>query len=318
MIVYLDQNKWIELARMVNRRDDSNRARRVVRDFDATVERGTVSVPLSAIHYMETARISNVSRRSRLGAVMWRYSKGITIAGYPAVVQYELEVALSKHFPQVVPHELTLLGRGSAHAFGMPSLRGLLSHFEEEVERSMLTGSKALNIDPPSFRSSRHQENFKNHLGSLHSRKNDLPKHLWENWLYATLMADIAQPLSEVMQRFDLPAEALGNLGEARLKKVIDDMPTRRVDFHLHKQVLKNPNYLSRITDLEDWAGLILASCYCDVVICEKHMASMLQRGGHQSRARIETNLEKTFLLVDGAQPAGVGCAVRTRNKGYH
>lgn len=138
------------------------------------------------------------------------------------------------------------------------------------------------------------------HLESLHSRQNDVPKHLRENWLYAMLMVDMVEPLSEAMQRFDLPAEAFGDLGEGGLKKLVNDMPMRRVDLHLHKQVLKNPKYLAKITDLEDWAGLVLASCYCDVVVCEKHMANMLSRDGHKAHARIETNLEKTFVLIEG------------------
>jgi hypothetical protein len=298
VIIYLDQNKWIELARMVNRKDESARAKHVVRDFDAIAERGDVFFPLSGIHYMETARISNAARRSRLGAVMWQYSKGATIAGYPTVVRHELEVALSKRFVQVVPRALTLLGRGSSHAFGMPPMQGLLAHFEEDVERTMLVGSKALNIDPPSFRSSKHQENFRGHLASLHSRREDMPKHLWENWLYAILVADIVEPLSETFQNFGLPPEALQSLGEDGLKKLVGDMPMRCVDLHLHKQVLKNPNYLAKITDLEDWAGLVLASCYCDVVVCEKHMADMLSRDGHKTQARIETDLAKTLVLI--------------------
>lgn len=301
MIVYLDQNKWIELAKMVNGKDDSVRAKRVVRDFEASVDGDEVVVPLSAIHYMETARISNTARRSRLGAVMWHYSRGITIAGYPVVVRHELEVALSKHFPQVRPGTLTLLGRGSPHAFGVPPPQGLLAVFPEDVERSMLVGSKALQIDPPAFRSSEHQENFKNHLASIHSRKKELPKEKWENWLYAMLMADIVTPLSDVLHRHDVSKDAFESLGELRLKAIINDMPTRHLDLHLHKQVLRNHNYASKLTDLEDWTGIGVASCYCDVVVCEKHMADMLKRDGFRTKARIETDIEKTFILLKGA-----------------
>jgi len=147
MIVYLDQNKWIELAKMVHGKDNSTRAKNVVRDFEAAIDGDHVVVPLSAFHYMETARVSNAERRRRL-------------------------------------------------------------------------------------------------------------------------------------------------------KTVINDMPTRYLDLHLHRQVLRNPNYASKITDLEDWSGVGVASCYCDVVVCEKHMADMLKRDRFVTKARIETDLEKTFVLL--------------------
>lgn len=112
---------------------------------------------------------------------------------------------------------------------------------------------------------------------------------------------DILNPINDVIRKHGLPKDALECLGEQRLKEVINDMPTRRTDLHLHRQVLRNPSYLSRSTDLEDWGGLALASCYCGVVVCEKHMADMLKRDGFRTHARIEVNLERTFALVGGA-----------------
>lgn len=148
MIVYLDQNKWIELAKMAHGKDNSNRAKQVLREFEAANESGYVNIPLSSFHYIETSRISNVDRKIRLGEVMWRFSKGTTIIGYPAVVRHELEAALAKHFPQVTAGSLDILGRGHTHAFGTPPLQGVLAQFEEEVERSMIVGNEALGITP--------------------------------------------------------------------------------------------------------------------------------------------------------------------------
>ena len=98
-----------------------------------------------------------------------------------------------------------------------------------------------------------------------------------------------------MIQKHCVPKEAMDGLGEQRLKQVINGMPTRRVDLHLHRQVLRNPTYVARISDLEDWGGLVVACCYCDVVVCEKHMADMLRRDGFITHARVETNLENTF-----------------------
>jgi hypothetical protein len=122
-----------------------------------------------------------------------------------------------------------------------------------------------------------------------------------ENWLYAMSTVDILNPINDVLRKHSVPFDALGALGEERLKQVIDDMPTRRVDLHLHKQVLKNETYRAKATDLEDWGSLALATSYCDVVVCEKHMADMLKRDRFHTVARVETNLEDIFPSLGGA-----------------
>ena len=79
---------------------------------------------------------------------------------------------------------------------------------------------------------------------------------------------------------------------------MMNDMPTRRMDLHLRRQVLRNRKYRARSSDLEDWGGVAVAVCYCDVVICEKHMADMLRRDGFKTHARVEVALENAFQTV--------------------
>lgn len=299
MIIYLDQNKWIELSKMVHGKDCSERAKRIVRAIDTVSREGSAIFPLSAIHYMETSRISNEGRKVRLGSTMWQFSRGKTIAGYPTVVQYELDIALSKHFSYIVSEELQVLGFGHAHAFGEPAISNIPDILAEEFERSILVGNETLRIPPLASHASEHRENFRNHLATLHSSACELKSELRENFLYAIGIVDILEPLNRVMAKHQLPANTLEILGESGLKKLVHDMPTRRVDLHLHKQVLRNPNYAPKSTDLEDWAALTAASCYCDVVVCEKHMANMLSRDGFKTKARIETDLDQTLSSLD-------------------
>jgi hypothetical protein len=195
MILYLDQNKWIELAKIVYGIDQSVRARTIVRELRAAIDAGCV-IPLSAMHYMETARISNADRRARLGTVMWDFSKGRTFASYPSVVEHEVEVALAKHFPQMNPSRLQLLGRGIRHAFGQIAMTDVASPIDEEMERAMLTGSSRLVVDPLSFKSQVQRMNFLSHLDTLHKTKHELPKNKWDNWLYAVAIVDIRNPLT--------------------------------------------------------------------------------------------------------------------------
>ena len=103
MVIYLDQNKWIELARVFHGKDAGARATSLLGRFEEAVNEGRVTFPLASVHYGELSRVSNAGRKARLGVAMWHFSKGVTLIGYPEVVRYELEVALSAHLPEVVP-----------------------------------------------------------------------------------------------------------------------------------------------------------------------------------------------------------------------
>jgi len=292
MIVYLDQNKWIALARMVNGKDDSSLSKNIVEHTLEAVESGRIIIVLSAIHYMETARISNSGRRERLAKVMWKYSKGKTLTSYRRIVINELETALSEFFTIKNKKKFQLVGYGVAHAFGEPLVTKFPKYIEETIEESVLTGVGPDGEKMPGFYQTKYRQTFMDHLLNLPSIRDDLPRSKWEDCLYAICTMDIIEPLKEIMSSERISPEQLGGLGPDNLRKLVDMMPTRQMDLFLHKQVLQNPNMSPKITDLEDWAGLGVATQYCDLVICEKHFQDMASRKGYKGKARITKNIE--------------------------
>ncbi len=200
----------------------------------------------------------------------------------------------------VTPRELKLIGRGIPHAFAEKIESPLIEAFADEVDEAMLTGIKELDIEPIQYSSQKHRENFSNHLSSLNTRKHELPKSLWENWLYAIAMKDIAHPLYEVMCKHSIPNSMLSNWSEYEFKEFLNRIPTRKLDIHLHRQVLKNPQYKSKLSDLEDWAGLGIAMCYCDLVICENHFADLVLRDNYKTNARVTTSINELFPTIGG------------------
>ena len=295
MIVYLDQNKWIELARITNGLDLSDRDRRLLREFTAVSEKGCV-FPLSSTHFIEFSRIKDVERRKRLGGVMWNLSKGRTIAPYREIVECEIEIALSKIGVNIIPRKESFIGEGIEFAFGIEFQSELLNTFKTLVNKSILTGLESLNIDPVgSVTLDAHRNNFFNHLSEINVKKHKLEKSKWDDWLHAISMVDIIDPLNRVFQLHGLDVSIMDKLDIVQRRQFLMSMPTRKLDVHLHRQVLKNEQYKPKQSDLEDWGGIGVASCYCDVVVCEKHFANLLQRDGYKPKARIETKLDNVF-----------------------
>lgn len=279
---------------MAHGKDASPDATRVLRDF-AAIDGKSVIAPLSQCHYIETARVVNIGRRQRLGAVLWAYSKGVTFANHRAIVRHELSHALAKHISGVRLIPLQLLGYGAAHVFELPPWSPAAARFQHVIEPSFFTGNTALGMEPPMFPRSPGRQAFREFLSTLPARKTELPKNQWDDLLHAIVLADIIDPITECFIENSLPADTMSQLGKDNLTAIVEDMPSRRVDLHLLREVFRNDRYKPRETDLEDWAGVGTASCYCDVVVCEKHMADMLQRNHFASRARIVTRLRDVF-----------------------
>lgn len=297
MIVYLDQNKWIELARMVHGKDNSPMAKKIPLYALEAVKKGRIVFVLSAIHYIETARISNAGRRTRLAKVMWKYSQGNTITSYKNIVLHELASALSHFFNINRKMDFQLIGYGISHAFGEKFSINFPQHIENIFEECCLTGEGPNGEIMPGLHQTRYRESFLNHLNKLPSIREDLPKNKWEDCLYAICTMDIVEPLYEIMGAEGISPEQLGNIGPDNLRKLVDLMPTRQMDLFLHKLVLQNPNLKHQDTVLEDWAGLGVASQYCDLVICEKHFQDMTSRKGYKGKAKVTKDINVLMEL---------------------
>jgi hypothetical protein len=283
------------MARIFHGKDTSLRSIALLKEMDAAIECGCI-FPLSAIHYMEFSRIANAGRRSRLGQVMWKYSQGLAIASISDIVLMEIEASLANFFPEIKIRKINLIGRGVAHAFGEKIKDKLPSWMNDIVEEAMLTGFE--NIEPISYAGKEFRVGFLSHLESLQETKHQLEKSKWENWLYAITMTDILEPLNGIMQLHGIDKDRFNGFTADQFKQIIEAMPTRRLDVHLHRQVLKNPSFKPKLTDLEDWAALGTAACYCDVVVCEKHFANMVKRDSFKTKTRIETSLHGIFKNV--------------------
>lgn len=294
MIVYLDQNKWIELAKIHHGKSTSSGDIAFLKEVEASITCG-YQYPLSAIHFMEFSRISNVGRRKRLGEVMWKYSKGQTLASTKAITISEIETSLKQFFPNIKPSSLEVVGNGIQNAFGESMGEKLPDWLDRFIDEAMLKGHDGLDIEPISNFSTKYRENFRSHLESLHQKKAQLDSGKLENWLYAMAINDIINPLATVLKSNNIKKDKFESFSIEQFKKFVDAMPSRHLDIHLHRQVLKNSNYKSKISDLEDWSGLGVAACYCDILVCEKHFSSMLKRDGFITNARVVTNLYDIF-----------------------
>src|SRR5262245_49132970 len=94
-VVYLDQNKWIELAQAIH----TPRNRHLLPILDvirALKASGHAVFPLSLAHYVETSKRLDPGQHERLGQLMWEVSDGRTLASPEAILRFEIDMALGR------------------------------------------------------------------------------------------------------------------------------------------------------------------------------------------------------------------------------
>jgi hypothetical protein len=101
-IIYLDQNKWIDLSRAYYGMAEGQKFQHVLTKIQSAVLSKNAIFPLSFQHYFETNKSSNLEQRRRLAKVMAELSQGICISPQERMMHWELKRSLAKLFNEPI------------------------------------------------------------------------------------------------------------------------------------------------------------------------------------------------------------------------
>jgi hypothetical protein len=295
--VYLDQAKWIDLARALHGRSDGERFRDALDVARHSVAMGMVEFPLSTGHYIETWRVGDLSRRRRLAKAMIELSQGRTLARPPDLCDTELDALLARTAGGPVPRPpWPPLGWGFAHASGLtPDFRRSQLDLDHELRH--------LAQRPDGFEGHGrgHREfgdRYRDGERQLVARDYQLPADLDEAVIASSAVLEIHENVAGALERAGLPAEVLGPIGRARpdlpreqihevvngllpvARAFIAELPTREAALRLRLQRHKNPNARWESNDMVDIAYLACAVVHCDIVATEKQWVHELRQSG--------------------------------------
>src|SRR3954454_3095218 len=96
--LYLDQNKWIDLARAHYGRPDGLPFQEALRVVRAAVASGKLIVPFSVINATEAMVPRDAGRRERLARFMVDLSSNRTILPYLSICPWEVKNAVQQLF----------------------------------------------------------------------------------------------------------------------------------------------------------------------------------------------------------------------------
>jgi hypothetical protein len=135
-LIYLDLNKWIDLAKAAAGKSDGRKYQRALKTAEQLVSEGEAIFPLSSAHFMEAAKIGNDGQRRELAKLMVKLSKGWFLVSASYLLMSELRRAVASQFQQPFCEEaISPLSRSLSLAFITDAQLGN-ANFDDTMFRS--------------------------------------------------------------------------------------------------------------------------------------------------------------------------------------
>lgn len=303
--IYLDQNKWVDLARAATGHPRGERFADALAICRAGVACGTVSFPLDMYRYWETGKRRNDRSRNDVADVMRELSRQHTMAVPFGVLDQELDLALQRRFghPEHPRHQ-QVFGVGMRHISegrmdwpeldlsalpdgGAPVPAGLRAQLEDAVAE--LIEEEVLRAGPDTFRA----VGF-DHAASDHGQRSAD----FENVVAATIahhgltgddidqavrgtdFGDIRPAVIGALDRIGMTYDQfMEDITVGELMSFIDDLPTRYVTNVMRSAKHRQTQQKWEPNDFIDIVALPVAAVYCEVVVTEKQWTHRMRQG---------------------------------------
>jgi hypothetical protein len=147
--LYLDQNKWIDIARAHYGRDDGANFRDALAAVRTAVDRGRLVVPIWGVHVMETMAPADSERRRRTAQFMVDLSRNRMVLPYMSIRSLEILHAVLRVLGRtpVTSIRSGLIREGIAYALGAEAgITGVPDHIREALLTEMRSPSVSVGL----------------------------------------------------------------------------------------------------------------------------------------------------------------------------
>jgi hypothetical protein len=302
--VYLDQNKWIDLARAANGNPLGESFRAVGVVIAAAVEQGQASFPLSAGHFIETWRQRRARQRHDLASTMATISRNHTIAPPHRLLPAELDHAFQRRFGRpATPLPVQPFGCGVEHVTGIhdgppipDAMRAAVLTINPDLgERELANAIDQLllagpaqdmpiaGIPLPPMLPAQNFAAVQNEQVRLFI-EHETDKGTRRRAVAARELWDMKEPLEAAMRRAGIWWEEIIALEADGTTDLMLDLPSRAPALELMWRQHDNTQTTWEPNDMTDIGYLSTAVAYCDVVVTERKWEHMLNQSGVAQR----------------------------------
>lgn len=304
-IVFLDQNKWIELLRAEQHPNLYPLQYSVLKNLEADLNKRKIVLPLSSTNIYETYKIAAPDRRAKLALLQARLSNGLVFRGRYARLEAELFDFLGKEY-------------GIARAFR--SEWWFLSDVFFEAFMSAEDERINFKISPSVLQVIRRYpaKSLFDYLASAPDEERRLAVRNWSNGsellrrrvesrrdrhrgesmsirrrIYGALMLeDEFQLLARFAKKCGVDWKSVSQIKGAIARRLLNEMPI----YHLERELVLRLEAQERAVtenDFRDVSAYIAAIAYADEVIGENTVVNVARQAGFGKKynTKLETNI---------------------------
>jgi len=290
--IYLDQNQWIYLAQASNKREGAEKYNDALQAVLKLVDSGTVVVPLSGIHMMETATPGNRERRERLARFMVQTSKLWCIHPFMSVRNIEVMYAIGMHFGCNVTNRIKskIIGKGLPVALGSElKIEGVPEEIAVEAMKVAMSAETAVAMlvdgcaRDTVAKLRTEDEEAASTLETIRARAQTLTDDMRHRVEVASLMHDQLLPILRTETEslgLTLPKLADSMKSPEDWLKFFHSIPTMDVFLTLGLYRDKQAGRVVDRNDLKDIGALTVAIPYCDIIVTENFFGHIANASG--------------------------------------
>lgn len=292
MVVYLDQNKWVDVARVVQDPGAYPDLHRMLTRLAPAIERGDIVFPLSMSTLYETYKIGDPERRHRLAHVQISFSKGRVFRGRWARLNVEAAAVLrdATGLSGTAPPDYWFLSDVFLEAFAEGAddgLGGLISPAAVDAIRqhpAHFAYDWIMDADPDHRRQvvqlfSAGARVLLEQLEARRARWMDLTLAMRKRAYGTTLLLDNQDQFLGVAVQVGLPWRSVADMGPKIAKALVRECPTLNAEREFACRLEVQSRTLTE-NDTRDMYAYTAAVPYADLVIGENQFINLARQGG--------------------------------------
>lgn len=286
-IVYLDQNKWIELARARSGTASVGRTADLYSQLVDAVVAGRVLFPLSVSHILETSKRNDPVSRGHLAETQAELSRGYAYRSRAGRLRVEVIATLHRLFGLEPPalQRNWAVARGFLQAFepmdellASSSQRKHLARLHASIHPAAFYISFMKNQDDAQRRAAHksHATGILDLVKSIEQRRERLVGEtiaLRRRAYAAQLFFEHQEIFISVLNDMGLEIEQLMALGDMAIRALVEEVPTLHVEAEMSARLESESRALSP-NDVFDMQAFYTAIPYSKYVVAEKSSIS--------------------------------------------
>jgi hypothetical protein len=290
-IIYLDQNKWIELAIAGKAPERAPGVYRLLEILEREVNAGRLILPLTATNLYETHKINNLERRSDIATVQTVLSRGKVFRGRHKRLEVEFNLALRPH------HALPTIGLApqwflsdvffeAVSEWGDPRLPAVISDRAFSViQNNPIPWLYNYLVELPDDVRIAAVKNYSAGSQTLcaeiearRARHANESKTMRERIQSALLMINEIDLLMTFAARTGLPWKTVADMGRENALRIINDIPTFHIEREMGVRIEAARSRAIHPNDLRDMQSFCAVIRYADIVVAENMFSNVARQ----------------------------------------